>query len=86
MTSAEYGKTEKWTPLPPSLRRWEEKSLPTTTSSPLSPLTTPRLDRIVTEEDFAVEASYVGASTSSQVERPDAPRLAQTHVWGVRDD
>lgn len=88
MTSADYDKARKWTPLPRSLRKWEGKHVPTSLSpARLPPLATPRADLVRTEDnDFALEASYRDVSASSQLERPDAPRLAQDHVWGVRDD
>ena len=100
MTSEGYGKEETWAPLPAAERKWERSARVAATSSSASRRSVPAaatVDAAVAMSnvhiadaafDFAVEAAYQGDSTV-QVDvrqRPEAPRLREEHVWGVRDD
>ena len=85
MTSASYGREVEWTPLPDKQRKWEHTS--NTDESPVyyRNETASRLHEVTaTENDFASAASYEDHPGVGQ--RPEAPRLREYHVWGVRED
>ncbi|KAF7975890.1 hypothetical protein HWV62_8303 [Athelia sp. TMB] len=90
MTSSNYRSTEQWTPLPATLRKWEEAPGPVPPLGHLVPPHTAMSARnmlgshLNDDSDFASEASY--GQPQRDADRPDAPRLGQEHVWGVRDD
>ncbi|TFK53712.1 hypothetical protein OE88DRAFT_1655972 [Heliocybe sulcata] len=80
MTSPSYAREEKWTPLPLGVRKWESRSAVAPSREdyrPSSPHVSPK-----GQDDFASEAGY----TRPTRERPEAPRLKEEHVWGVRED
>ncbi|EGO25507.1 hypothetical protein SERLADRAFT_448478 [Serpula lacrymans var. lacrymans S7.9] len=84
MSSSVYFSEEKWTPLPPSSRKWESAL----TGSLLSrPSTSP--DSIRDEDSMRDDESSrkdTGNHFNSLLERPEAPRLSEDHIWGVRED
>lgn len=84
MTSQSYGRDEKWKPLSTGSRQWErhtseQSSSPSWTRMPKQ---SPSIQ--LTNDDFASEASY--NNIDPRKGRPDAPRLKNDHIWGVRDD
>lgn len=83
MTSVSYGLDEQWKPLSTDSRRWEGHGLGQT-SSWTNPHRRPDSQDVQLCEDFAAEASY--SNIDPRKGRPDAPRLKNDHVWGVRDD
>ncbi|KAL4246184.1 AFG1 ATPase family protein [Abortiporus biennis] len=91
MTSESYSHENSWIPLPSAQRKWERK--PSTTShhsDPTIPIDSNGLNNRVgrhsdSDSDFASEASYdevVGINEGRRL-RPEAPRIRETHVWGV---
>jgi len=90
MTSESYAQEEHWTPLPISSRKWERSDAGELTAGPgagRSHNTThwERSRSTSPSSDFASEAANEGAS-ALQEGRPEAPRLPEAHIWGVRDD
>ncbi|KAL5485156.1 hypothetical protein ACEPAI_7798 [Sanghuangporus weigelae] len=99
MTSERYAKDDRWDPLSSNRRKWESISTEPISSNVL-PISTSevvredfRVGRYVLDEgsfsnDFAVEATGEGEVRSQQAvcDRPSAPRLAENHFWGVRED
>ncbi|KAH9935750.1 AFG1-like ATPase-domain-containing protein [Fomitopsis serialis] len=81
MTSESYAQEEHWTPLPLSSRKWErsEAGRSHNTTHWERPRST------APSSDFAIEAANEGTS-GLQDGRPEAPRLHEAHIWGVRDD
>jgi protein AFG1 len=81
-----YARESTWTPLPSSARKWEVAAAVMRSGSPTP--TRPEPTRLVmmheNNDDFAEEAAYSGPVP--RVERPEAPRLSEDHVWGVRED
>lgn len=102
MTSEGYARDERWVPLPDAERKWERpapagsarlKNAFTphdTNGAPPSRLSMSRPDPRglhASSSDFAAEAALADASaTAHPAARPEAPRLREEHVWGVRDD
>ncbi|KZP22052.1 hypothetical protein FIBSPDRAFT_739626 [Athelia psychrophila] len=96
MTSPNYRLTAHWTPLPASLRKWEEpsepplpgslQSLPPVPRTSTAPRTDNHFNHVDGDSDFAAEAAYAQRENHAPGVRPEAPRLGQEHVWGVRDD
>lgn len=89
MTSGAYGREEVWRPLPDALRKWEVMS--TTPAAGVSRPSSagPAVQRGYEDEDdgdFASEAAYDGGGRVDLALRPEAPRLREEHVWGVRED
>ncbi|KZT10789.1 uncharacterized protein LAESUDRAFT_643661 [Laetiporus sulphureus 93-53] len=86
MTSESYADEERWIPLPLSLRKWESSSSPSGTAG--SRDRAMRVPVCVSTDsagaDFASEAA--NEALSQPVGRPEAPRLSEVHVWGVRED
>ena len=89
MTSESYEREESWTPLPPTSRKWEN-SLKAT---PLPPAPTPTdeesLVQAIKEEEYAFEAAFEREPPKPKLntgERPEAPRLREYHIWGMRQD
>lgn len=85
MTSETYGRETVWTPLPGKLRKWEQ---PTKTDELSAHSRNEALSRQHeangTDSDFASEASLEAHSRIGK--RPEAPRLREYHVWGMRKD
>lgn len=93
MTTLNYHLAEQWVPIPTSLRKWEQPSGPPALGIPPALPPGPRAstsrtgsnsDHVDDDSDFAAEAAFV--PKENHTERPEAPRLGQEHVWGVRDD
>lgn len=90
MTSESYAREETWTPLPAGLRKWERSvaHADTTSSSTGRSRTATHWERprgSVGSGDFAGEAANEGISAPIG-NRPEAPRLDEAHIWGVRED
>jgi peroxisome-assembly ATPase len=86
MTSESYGREERWTPLPHAARKWEGLGNPD--ALPTSEDTIP-LGKVAFEDtsyDFAEEAAYENQVSANVSQRPEAPRLREEHIWGVRED
>ncbi|PPQ68045.1 hypothetical protein CVT25_014506 [Psilocybe cyanescens] len=92
MTSAAYNRTNQWTPLPLSDRKWETELPLRGTSAKSESNSKPTQSRpeapsrsaICDTDDFATEASCDTVNPSFK--RPQAPRINENHVWGVRED
>lgn len=86
MTSEGYAKQERWTPLPADERKWERPSsvgaVPRGRAAAASAPATPKAGN---DPDFAEEAAYDRGHFDPR-QRPEAPRLRDEHIWGVRDD
>ncbi|KAL5528379.1 hypothetical protein ACEPAF_7515 [Sanghuangporus sanghuang] len=99
MTSEHYAKDNQWDPLTSNRRKWERINTEPIPSNVL-PISVRqvvkegfRVGRYVLDEgsfanDFAAEATGEGEVRSQQAvgDRPSAPRLAENHFWGVRED
>lgn len=88
MTSESYGREEKWTPLPDAARKWEQASALGGQPAAKDSGNALKDWKVIHDEasgDFAAEAAYEG-TTEPGDERPEAPRLREEHVWGVRED
>ncbi|KAL5523830.1 hypothetical protein ACEPAG_8003 [Sanghuangporus baumii] len=99
MTSERYAKDDRWDPLTSNRRKWESISSEPIPSNVL-PISASeivkedsRVGRYALDEgsfssDFAAEATGEGEVRSQQAigDRPSAPRLAENHFWGVRED
>ena len=90
MTSESYAREETWAPLPEGLRKWERSIVdtePISSGTGRGHATTHwELPRgAVGSSDFASEASNedIAAPIGG---RPQAPRMNEAHVWGVRED
>ena len=90
MTSESYAQEETWAPLPAGLRKWERSIVdaePVSSGTGRGHATTywehPR--GTIGSGDFAGEAANEGVSASIGG-RPEAPRLSEAHIWGVRED
>jgi protein AFG1 len=79
MTSAAYARDEVWRPLSAAAREWEAAS-----AAPAPATRAPPPDAFAPAGDYAGEAAYEDAARAPP--RPDAPRLREHHVWGVRED
>lgn len=86
MTSESYAKEEPWAPLPLSSRKWEGSA-----HLPDGPHYPRRLHWAQSRgsadqetADFASEAANEEHAPPGG--RPEAPRLNEAHVWGVRED
>lgn len=85
MTSESYAREEQWTPLPARLRKWEASSVATTaalhqTFKERNPLSEVRKNNTDLNSETAEHQSV------PQDQRPAAPRLEASHMWGVRED
>ncbi|KAH9839231.1 AFG1-like ATPase-domain-containing protein [Rhodofomes roseus] len=86
MTSESYAREERWTPLPATSRKWERSSAHEPLSSRSHNTSHWERPRSTSpSSDFVAEASNEGASALPDG-RPEAPRLDEAHIWGVRDD
>lgn len=89
MTSESYAREETWAPLPAGLRKWERSIVDSepTSGAGRSHATThwERPRGTIGSSDFASEAANEGVSAPIG-DRPEAPRLSETHIWGVRED
>lgn len=90
MTSESYVREETWAPLPVGLRKWEcsvADADPPLSNASRSHTTThwEGSPGSVGSSDFAGEASNVDISAPIG-DRPEAPRLNEAHIWGVRED
>ena len=77
-TSPSYFK-EKWIPLDPSARSWEQVGIDQTTSL-ASPLTVLKEDA---DDDFAVEAGYSRPGRLQSEAQEDRPMISEKHFWGM---
>ena len=90
MTSESYEREESWSPLPPTSRKWENSlkaapalphPAPTNEESPV---------QAVNDELWGFEAAFEGRPSPppkvNTDERPEAPRLREHHIWGMRRD
>lgn len=86
MTSESYRREERWTPLPDTARKWERSSAvdALTTSANAVPRNETTFGGI--SSDFAEEAAYENRGSVYVSQRPEAPRLREEHIWGVRED
>jgi protein AFG1 len=81
MTSTTYARDTEWSPLPAEMRKWESSEPgPNLVLSGARP---PPLDTLEAGPDYATEAAYEGGRAPP---RPEAPKLKEHHVWGVRED
>ena len=83
MTSKEYAVQERWMPLPAAEREWEHSSQvvverQSTRVAPKAPVTNEGSDFA---EEAVIDRAYVDPR-----QRPEAPRLPDDHIWGVRED
>ncbi|KAF7315792.1 Mitochondrial ATPase [Mycena indigotica] len=79
MTGAEYWRSAQWSPLAVTDRAWEGRGHGST------PARNRSSTAIQNDDDFASEANYADVA-ASRLMRPEAPRLKEEHMWGVRDD
>ncbi|EKM54629.1 uncharacterized protein PHACADRAFT_29830 [Phanerochaete carnosa HHB-10118-sp] len=83
MTSEAYAAQEHWMPLPASQRKWEQPSNVGVERQGHSAATS--APGVRSDPDFAEEAAHDPEHFDLR-QRPEAPRLRDEHVWGVRDD
>jgi peroxisome-assembly ATPase len=89
MTSESYGAEEHWAPLPAAERKWERSSRPVNAPHTQRHVPTPSglSDLHRSDSDYAAEAAFDNSDARiDPSQRPEAPRLQEDHIWGVRDD
>lgn len=90
MTSESYAREESWTPLPPTSRKWENSSDPVPLQYPVTPI--PKKEepaQDLNENVYGLEPQFERDPPQPKLspdERPEAPRLREHHIWGMRPD